>query len=132
MNLEIHHLGYAVPALEKGREEFEALGWECCGGITDDVLRKVRIQFLRMGTHCIELVAPLTADSPIRKILEKGSGAPYHICYEADSLEEAERELKDDGFLVFKKAAPAPAIDGRRVEWFFGRNTGIIEVVEKG
>ena len=131
MNLKIHHLGYAVPVLEKARGEFESLGWRQCGDVTDDVPRKVRIQFMRLGTQMIELVAPLTDDSPIRKILQKGSGAPYHICYETDSLDEAEAELKSCGFLVFRKAAPAPAIDGRRVEWFFGRNIGIIELVEK-
>lgn len=131
MNLKIHHLGYAVPALDSARDEFESLGWRQCGEVTDDEPRKVRIQFMRLGTEMIELVAPLTDDSPIRKILQKGSGAPYHICYETDSLYDAEEMLKGNGFLVFRMAAPAPAIDGRRVEWFFGKNIGIIELVEK-
>ena len=131
MKLKVHHVGYAVPSIEMARTEFEALGWEVCGSVIDDQLRKVRIQFMRMGDKVVELVAPLTEDSPIRKNLQRGSGMPYHICYEVDSLEEAEAELKALRFIVFKKPQAAPAIDGRRVEWFYSKNNGIIELVEK-
>ncbi len=128
--LVVHHIGYAVPAIDAARAEFEVLGWKAVGGVTDDVERKVRIQFMRLGGAVVELVAPLTEDSPIRKIIQKGSGTPYHICYEVDSLEEAEAELKAKRFLVFRKALPAPAIGMRRVEWFYSNNGGILELVE--
>lgn len=130
MNLKVHHIGYAVPAIDTARLEFECLGWSALGDVTDDVVRKVRILFMRLGDVTIELVAPLTDDSPIRKTLQKGSGTPYHICYEVDSLDEAEAELKAKKFIVFKKPSPAPAIGMRRVEWFYGKNFGIIELVE--
>jgi methylmalonyl-CoA/ethylmalonyl-CoA epimerase len=120
-----------VPSIEAARTEFGALGWEVCGPMTDDQLRKVRIQFMRMGDEVVELVAPLTEDSPIRKNLQRGSGMPYHICYEVDSLGEAEAELKALHFIVFKKPQAAPAIGGRLVEWFYSKNNGIIELVEK-
>ena len=130
MNLKVHHIGYAVPSIESARAEFEALGWTVCGDVTDDASRKVRIQFLRLGDEVIELVAPLTDDSPIKKTLQKGSGTPYHICYEVDSLEAAEADLKSKRFIVFKKSSPAPAIGMRRVEWFYSRHGGILELVE--
>ncbi len=131
MRLNVHHVGYAVPSLEKARGEFESLGWEVSSEVTDDVDRKVRIQFMRLGDSVIELVAPLTDDSPIRKTLQNGVGTPYHICYEVDSLEEAEAELMQRRYIVFRKPAPAPAIGNRRVEWFFAANGGIMELVEK-
>ncbi len=131
MKLKVHHIGYAVPTIDEARAEFEALGWMACGGVIDDVERKVRIQFLRLGAEVVELVAPLMDDSPIRKTLQKGNGTPYHICYEVESLDEAEREFKAMRFIVFKKPSPAPAIGMRRVEWFYSRNNGIIELVEK-
>ena len=132
MKLKVHHIGYAVPSIEQSLPEFEALGWTVCSGVTEDESRKVRIQFISLGNEVVELVAPLTDDSPIRKTLQKGSGTPYHICYEVDSLEAAEAELKAKRFMVFKKPAPAPAIGMRRVEWFYSRNGGILELVEKG
>ena len=131
MKFNVHHIGYAVPEIETARAEFEAQGWEAFGGVTDDLERKVRILFMRLGVAVVELVAPLTDDSPIRKTLQKGGGAPYHICYEVDSLEEAEAELKVKKFIVFKKPSSAPAIGGRRVEWFYSKNCGIIELVER-
>ena len=131
MKLKVHHIGYAVPSLEQSLPEFEALGWSVCSGVTEDESRKVRIQFIRLGDEVVELVAPLTEDSPIRKTIQKGSGTPYHICYEVDSLEEAEVALMAKRFIVFKKPSPAPAIGMRRVEWFYSRNGGILELVEK-
>ena len=128
--LKVAHIGYAVPDIESARNEFELLGWRVCSDVTDDVDRKVKIQFMRMGDSVIELVAPLSDDSPIRKTIHKGSGVPYHICYEAESLDEAEAVLKARHFVVFKKPKPAPAIDDRRVEWFYAKNLGIIELVE--
>jgi len=130
MKFKVHHVGYAVPEIESAIVEFETLGWRIYGKVTDDVARKVRIQFLVQEGKFIELVAPLTDDSPIKKTLQKGSGTPYHICYEVDSLETAESELKKQRFIVFKKPMPAPAIGNRRVEWFFSKSNGIIELVE--
>ena len=131
MKLKVHHVGYAVPSIEQALPEFEALGWGVCGGVTEDESRKVRIQFIRLGDQVAELVAPLTEDSPIRKTIQKGGGTPYHICYEVDSLADAEAELKSKHFMVFKNPSPAPAIGMRRVEWLYSRNGGILELVEK-
>ena len=131
MTFKVHHVGYAVPSIERAVSEFEVLGWCVSGDVTEDALRKVRIQFMRLGDDVVELVAPLTDDSPIRKTIQNGSGTPYHICYEVDSLEEAEEELKQKRYIVFRKPAPAPAIGDRRVEWFFAANGGIMELVEK-
>jgi len=130
MNLKVHHVGYAVPSIDGARAEFEALGWTALGEVTDDLGRKVRIQFMSLGHEVVELVAPLADDSPIRKILQKGNGCPYHVCYEAESLDATEKELKAKRFIVFKKPSAAPAIGNRRVEWFYSRGNGIIEIVE--
>lgn len=131
MEFKVHHVGYAVPDLAKAIDEFAALGWHVSSEVTDDVLRQVRIIFMTMGTSVVELVAPMSPASPITKQLAKGSGAPYHICYEVDSLETAESELKAKKFIVFKKPAVASAIDGRRVEFLYAKNNGVIELVEK-
>ena len=132
MDMKIHHLGYAVSSIEKSIPVFEILGWKTSGGTTDDVPRKVRIAFLEKEGQLLELVAPLGDDSPVHQALKQNKGVPtpYHICYEVESLDAARAELKQKGFMPFIQAAPAPAIDNRRVEWFFALNLGIIELVE--
>lgn len=133
MDMKVHHLGYAVSSIEKSIPMFGILGWKVSSDITDDVLRKVRIAFLEKDGQVIELVSPLGDDSPVHQALKQNKGVPtpYHICYEVESLDAARAELKQKGFMPFIQAAPAPAIDDRRVEWFFALNLGIIELVEK-
>lgn len=130
MNLKVHHVGYAVPDIGAALKEFGALGWAVCSETVDDLARQVRIVFMERDGYQIELVAPLSAESPIHKTLQKGCGTPYHFCYEVDNLEVAEAELKKQQFMPFKKAAPAPAIGNRRVAFMFAKNVGIIELVE--
>lgn len=135
MQCKIHHIGYAVPDLEKALKEFALMGWEAHGEKTDDASRQVRIAFMEKEGYRIELVAPMSTESPVRKLLAKGSGAPYHICYQVEDLASAEAELKSMGFIVFKKAAIAPAIceggGGQSfVEFMYSKQNGIIELVE--
>ena len=129
--MTVHHIGYAVPDIDKALVEFAALGWKVCSDVTDDEARQVKIVFMEQSGCKIELVAPLSDESPIRQTLRKGSGTPYHICYEVDNLEAAEAELKKAKFIPFKKAAVAPAIGGRRVEFMYAKQNGVIELVEK-
>lgn len=131
MELKVHHIGYAVPNLDRALVEFETLGWTVSSDVTEDVARQVKIVFLKLGESVVELVAPTAQTSPITKQLAKGSGAPYHICYEVESLEESEADLKAKKFIVFKKPAPAPAIGNRRVEFLYAKGVGIIELVEE-
>ena len=129
--MTVHHIGYAVPDIDKALVEFAALGWKVCSDVTDDEARRVKIVFMEQSGYKIELVAPLAGESPIKQTLQKGSGTPYHICYEVDNLEAAEAELKKAKFIPFKKAAVAPAIGGRRVEFMYAKQNGVIELVEK-
>lgn len=131
MELKVHHIGYAVPDLDRALAEFSALGWSVFSEVTEDASRQVRIVFIKLGESVVELVAPTSSASPITKQLAKGSGAPYHICYEVASLEEAEAYLKTKKFIVFKKPAAAPAIGNRRVEFLYAKGMGIIELVEE-
>ena len=128
--MKVHHIGYAVPDVVQAIAEFESLGWKVCSETTDDLSRQVRIVFMENAGQIVELVAPLSESSPICKTLQKGSGTPYHICYEVENIEATETELKKARFLPFKKAAVAPAIEGRRVSFMFAKNIGVIELVE--
>lgn len=131
MEYNVHHLGYAVPSVERAICEFETLGWHVSSPIVEDSTRKVSIVFMNLGTDRIELVAPTADDSPVKKMLQSGSGLPYHICYEVSSLEDAIEELKKKKFILTRKPAPAPAIGGRRVAFLYASMTGVLELVER-
>src|SRR5262245_7180157 len=54
--------------------------------------------FVTMPNTKIELIAPLGADSPIAKYLERNpDGGMHHVCYEVDDIRAARERLKKAG-----------------------------------
>lgn len=130
--MELHHIAYAVNSIEAAEEGFAALGYSRASGVVDDVERKVTIMFLEDEKgSLIELVAPLTADSPVSALLKKNGNTTtiYHLCFVVDSVEDGVKELQKNGFVRISGVGPAPAIDGRDVVFMFSRKTGLIELV---
>ncbi|MCD8103937.1 MAG: VOC family protein [Lachnospiraceae bacterium] len=116
--------------IEKTSAVFEKLGY-AGGAIAEDELRKVRIRFLRNGSECVELVAPLAEDAPIKTTLKNMRGAtPYHICYCTGDIEAECLTLRKLGWVQTEKPAPAPAIGGRKVVFLYHKDAGLIELVE--
>lgn len=127
--MKVHHIGYAVKNLEKSISVFEALGYTA-GEITEDTGRRVRISFLKNGSDCVELVAPLGDETPVDGVLKSIGPTPYHICYQVPNMENAIAELQQERWIVTKQPEPAPAIDGARVAFLYHRWIGMIEIVE--
>jgi len=94
--MKIHHVGYAVKNMETSIEEFLKIGYKKRGETVADEARKVLIQFMELGDYCIELVAPMDADSPVNSIITKSGNTPYHICYSVDNIDEAIKKLKTE------------------------------------
>src|SRR5947209_6847931 len=76
-----HHLGVAVPSIEKALPAYQDLfGYRLVSGPFRDPIQRVSVCFLEQpgaANFTIELVEPLDETSPVRKLLEKGGGA-YH------------------------------------------------------
>jgi len=126
-----HHIGYLVKNIDKATAEFLKLGYSIIKEKCRDDYRKVDITFLDNNSYCVELISPICEESVVSGLMPKYKNSPYHICYEADSLEVAAEELTANGFTAIDEATPAPAIDGRKVQFFVNRFMGMIEVVEK-
>ena len=133
MSMRVHHIGYAVKDINKSLAMFEKLGFHLVGDVTHDTSRKVDICFLVdfNNENKVELIAPYEegsdADGPLKKW---GGPAPYHICYEVDSIEQCIADL-GRGCVVIKKPAVAPAIDNKRVAFLYHKDMGLFEIVEK-
>lgn len=127
--MKVHHIGYAVKKIDKAIKSFADLGYAFDDKIEDE-FRKVEIAFAKNGDIVIELVAPLCTGSPVDSILEKNGAVPYHICYEVESIADTCKALKQSGWVVLRKPAPAPAFDGAPVAFLYNQTIGLIEVVE--
>lgn len=126
-----HHIGYLVKNIDKATVEFQHLGYSIINEKCHDDYRKVDITFLNNNGYVVELISPAGEDSVVSGLMSRYKNSPYHICYEVDDLESAASMLGANGFAAIDEAAPAPAIDGRRVQFFVNRYMGMIELVER-
>jgi methylmalonyl-CoA/ethylmalonyl-CoA epimerase len=128
------HVGVAVPSLDAAADSLEDLfGYRVVSGPFDDPIQKVTVNFLAHGGNDIaeiELIAPLTDDSPIKSMLTKSAGGAYHLCFETTDIEAALRHAKDNGCMIVSGPVPAVAFGGRRIAWFYTRSRQLFELVE--
>ncbi len=130
MNLKIHHVGYAVDSIEEGIKILETLGFKIDSNIFSDVKRKVKIVFMSKDEMKIELVAPLSVDSPVSKFLSKNGPSPYHICYSTDDIYKTVDELKQLKFIQISEIEDAIAFSDKKVVFMYSKSIGILELVE--
>jgi methylmalonyl-CoA/ethylmalonyl-CoA epimerase len=109
----------------------------------EDVLGKdqVREVLLRIGEgpNLIQLLEPLTAESPVSKQIEKNGrrGGFAHIALRVKDIQQAFDSLKSKGFQIID-ASPRPGSRGTTVFFMHPKTTQaaalgyLIEVVQEG
>lgn len=93
----IDHIGIATRQLEEATAVWrDALGLELDS--TEQVADQgVRIAMLPIGETHIELLEPLTNDSPVGKFLQKRGPGIHHIAIRVDDVQAALAQLKKKG-----------------------------------
>ena len=128
---KIDHLGVAVASLEEALGVYRALG--LAQTHSEEVESQgVRTAFLPVGESSIELLEPLSSDSPVGKFLGQRGPGIHHVCFAVDDLEAALAELAAKGFRLIHRA-PVPGAGGKRVA-FLHPEAGhgvLIELAEK-
>jgi methylmalonyl-CoA/ethylmalonyl-CoA epimerase len=72
--------------------------------------------FINLPNTKIELLAPLGANSPIAKFLERNpDGGIHHICYEVDEIKAARDRLTSQGARVLGSGEPKIGAHGKPV-----------------
>ena len=126
----LDHIGIAVRSLDAARI-YAALG------LTTDHVETVETQgvktaFLSVGESNIELLEPLTAQSPVARFIDKRGEGIHHICFRVDNIEEHLERLKSEGYRLINEA-PVPGAHGCRVAFLHpaAGNGVLIELSEK-
>jgi methylmalonyl-CoA/ethylmalonyl-CoA epimerase len=134
LDFKLLHVGVAVPTLDVTTQTLSSLfGYRLVSGPFDDPIQKVRVNFLATSNKDaaeIELIAPLSEDSPIQAILAKNGGGAYHLCFETNDLDAALDHVKKNGCIVVSTPVPAVAFQGRRIAWIYTRSRQLFELVE--
>jgi methylmalonyl-CoA epimerase len=97
MPKKIEHIGIAVKSLDEALPFYvEGLKLEL-KGIEEVETQKVRVAFLTIGEAKLELLEPLSEDSPIAKFIEKKGEGIHHVALAVDNIEARLDELKNNG-----------------------------------
>jgi len=125
-----HHIGIATPDIERTSFIYRQAKFHMTEIIADP-LQNVNICFLSKKHHpLIELVSPLSIDSPVSKIIEKSGVTAYHMCYEVDDILESLRQLKQLKFVPLSKPVPAMALQNRLICFLYHLDSGLIELMQ--
>lgn len=92
----IAHVGIAVRSIAEARGLYEALGL-VVEGIEEVPQEGVRVAMLRCGESHIELLEPLSAESPIAKFIERRGPGIHHLCLASDDVRADDRRLRAAG-----------------------------------
>ncbi|MHB8521317.1 MAG: VOC family protein [Limisphaerales bacterium] len=116
----LDHVGLAVKSIRAVLDAVEPV---------TDAVQKVRVAFFDLHGVRIELIEPLSADSPVTKTLQRGPGV-YHVCYRVPDLDGAITEAGKRGFHLIGQPTPAPAFNGRPIAWLYHGELGLFELVQ--
>ena len=95
--MKIDHIGIATRQLKEATALWQdALGLEIDS--TEEVAEQgVRIAMLPIGETHIELLEPLTVESPIGRFLDKRGPGIHHIAIRVDDIRMTLEQLKEKG-----------------------------------
>jgi methylmalonyl-CoA/ethylmalonyl-CoA epimerase len=131
-NFRFHHIGYVTYSIADTSSMYILAGYHMSEIIEDSIQRTKICYLLKDNNPCIELIEPVDEKSSVNKILKKNEGtAPYHICYEVDDIDETFNKLIEIGYTPLFRPIEAIALDNRQICYFYKKEIGFIEMVNK-
>lgn len=131
--MNLHHIGIVVPKIQDSLGEltkyfkFETIGLPTLIGS-----QKVNVCFLKIGESYLELIEPITTDSPVSSFLNNGGGY-HHLCFEVKDIRKEILELEKNGARVLVE--PVKGFEDRLIAFVLlnMQNTkcNLIEFVEE-
>lgn len=130
--MKIDHLGIATGGIQEALKFWEdALGLETVH-VEEVEDQKVRVAMLPLGESRIELLEPLSEDSPISNFLEKRGGGIHHIAVEVEDINASLAKLKKAGMRLIDEE-PRTGAEGCLVAFVHPKSANgvLLELVQK-
>ncbi len=131
--MKLSHVGIIVKDIHEGIKNHEDLyGYKQLSEIVEDPTQKVRVVLMGHSKEdpvTLELISPMSEDSPVTELLKKRQ-AIYHLCYEVPDIEEAKDKARKNGAVVISKPVEAPLFDDRKICFLFTKDHYVIELVQ--
>ena len=130
--MKIDHLGIAVKSISDSLAFYrDALGLELAGTETVDD-QGVHVALLPVGDAQIELLEPVSGETPVGRFITKRGEGLHHICYEVDDLPSKLDELRSRGVRLLE-GYPRRGAEGKLVAFLHPASAHgvLVELVEK-
>ncbi len=112
----LNHIAIAVSDLARAAATYRNTLGATVSEALDLPEHGVTTVFVTLPNTKIELIAPLGANSPIGKFLEKNpDGGMHHLCYEVDDIIAARDQLRAGGARVLGDGEPKVGAHGKPV-----------------
>ncbi|WP_096434743.1 methylmalonyl-CoA epimerase [Alteribacter populi] len=99
----VDHIGIAVHSIEDALRFYADHLHLKVEAETEVPSEGVKVAFIPVGNTKLELLEPLTRDSPVAKFLEKKGEGIHHIAFSTHSLEDRIEQLKREGVPVLNE-----------------------------
>ncbi len=118
----LDHVAIAVPSIEEARTFYEKLGLEIAA-IEVVEHEGVRVAMIPCGGTRIELLEPLSSDSPVGRFLEGRGPGIHHLCMRSDDVHEDDGKLREGGLSLLRER-PGPGAEGATVQFVHPKSAG--------
>ena len=131
--MKIDHIGIAVKSLDQSVRVYrDVIGLDVAGYDQVDE-QGVRVAMLSIGESRIELLEPITPESPVEKFMNKRGEGIHHIAVRVDKIEEALERFKAAGARLID-STPRIGAHNTRIAFVHPASTNgvLLELVEHG
>jgi methylmalonyl-CoA/ethylmalonyl-CoA epimerase len=112
----LNHVAIAVPDIESSSKIYKNILGAQVSEPLEQKEHGVNIVFIELPNTKIELITPLSDDSPINKFLEKNpNGGIHHICYEVANIYSARDKLIEKGAKIIGDGTPKVGAHGKLI-----------------
>jgi len=129
--MQLHHVGIAVADLDQSIDLYRSMfGAELIHRATS-AKDGLEAAFLKVGDAELELMAPLSEDTPVGKFIAKRGPGMHHVAFGVADIEQALTNARAEG-LELIDAEPRMGMHGARIAFVHPKSVGgvLTELVE--
>ncbi len=119
--MKIDHIGVAVSSIEEAKKMYELLGLEVTD-IEEVPSQGVKVAMLPIGESRIELLEPLSEESPIQKFMDKKGSGIHHLAVSVENVADELEKLKEKGVRLINEE-PVPGAGGALIAFVHPKET---------
>lgn len=129
---KIDHIGIAVSSIENSLPFYTNILNLQLEGIEEVESENVKVAFIKIGESKLELLEPLSPESPIAKFIEKRGEGIHHIAIGVSSIEARIKDMKENGIRMLADESKLGA-GGAKIAFMHPKSTGSVlyELCEK-